>query len=251
MPKQIGNIKVKGLVDGLSYYQTKDGLMVRKNTSVNKERLMKDPAFARTRENLSEFGRAGSQGRLLRLAFRNAIREAKDSKVVSRLHKLLMQIIKSDPVMARGKRTAENGNLGLLQGFEFNVNGKLSVTAFFPYTTTFDRVTGLLELAIPDFVPLESIQAPTGTTHVKLLVNSAELDFMQNTFYSKFDKSSWIPWDGVQLPALTFGLQHQVNSTLPVAVVLGLAFGQEVNSEIYPLRSGNYNAAMVTDVLTI
>jgi hypothetical protein len=65
-------------------YKTKDGHLAREKGWCN--RIKNDPAFQRTRENGSEFGRAGKAGKTLRTALRTLLLNSSDGRVVSRLH---------------------------------------------------------------------------------------------------------------------------------------------------------------------
>ena len=57
MARQDSIIKLNGTIDGISFYKSKDGHLARKAGGVSKARIASDPAFIRTRENGSEFGR--------------------------------------------------------------------------------------------------------------------------------------------------------------------------------------------------
>src|ERR1043165_8873310 len=96
MAKQKGAHRILGTIGELTYYKSKDGYLVRESSPLNGSRIQSDPAFARTRENMSEFGRAGKTGKVLRNAIRSLLQNAKDSKVVSRLIKEMMRVIKAD-----------------------------------------------------------------------------------------------------------------------------------------------------------
>ena len=62
MAKQKGIIKLTGKIGDLSFYKSKDGYLAREKGGVDGERIKNDPAFARTRENGSEFGLAATAG---------------------------------------------------------------------------------------------------------------------------------------------------------------------------------------------
>ncbi|MCB4800342.1 hypothetical protein LG649_15955, partial [Tamlana sp. PT2-4] len=125
---------LKGTIGGISFYKTADGHLAREKGGVDANRIATDPAFQRTRENGSEFGRAGKGGKVLRNAIRVLLQNAKDKRVVSRLTKQLVAVTKTDTSNARGLRTVQDGNLDLLQDFEFNLNGKLGATLFASFT---------------------------------------------------------------------------------------------------------------------
>jgi len=90
MAKQTGLIKLKGKIGDLSFYKTKDGHLAREKGGVDAERIARDPAFIRTRENGAEFGSSASAGKLMRDALRPLIMRAADGRVTSRLTKVMM-----------------------------------------------------------------------------------------------------------------------------------------------------------------
>ena len=141
MARQTGIIKLKGTLGDISFYKTTDGHLARTKGGVDASRIANDPAFQRTRENGSEFGRAGKGGKLLRNAIRVLLQKSKDKRVTSRLTKDLVAIVKTDTTNERGLRTIQDGDLSLLENFEFNINGKLGTTLFAAFTNAFDRVS--------------------------------------------------------------------------------------------------------------
>ena len=63
MARQKGILKIKGTIGDITFYKTKDGYLVKEKSAVEGNRIASDPAFQRTRENNSEFGRAGKAGK--------------------------------------------------------------------------------------------------------------------------------------------------------------------------------------------
>jgi hypothetical protein len=55
---------LKGTIGDITFYKIKDGHLARKKGGIDASRIASDLAFQRTRENGSEFGRAGKQGKL-------------------------------------------------------------------------------------------------------------------------------------------------------------------------------------------
>ena len=242
MAKQTGIIKLKGTIGGISFYKTSDGHLAREKGGVDKKRIQNDPAFQRTRENGSEFGRAGKGGKVLRNAIRVLLQNAKDKRVVSRLTKTLVAITKTDTTNDRGLRTLQDGNLSLLENFEFNLNGKLGGTLFAAFTKAFDRVSGEATLNIAAFSPTIRIAAPTGTTHFKVVMAAAELDFVNETSTFENDATAILPYSAADTAPIVLTASITANSTLPVVQVLGIEFYQEVNGQMYALKNGAYNA---------
>ena len=245
MARQKGIIKLKGTIGDISFYKTVDGHLARESGGVDKARIMTDPAFQRTRENGAEFGRAGKGGKLIRNAFRILMQLAKDKRVTSRLTKDLVVVVQSDLVNDRGERTIQDGDLGLLTGFNFNIRGKLNSTLFAPFVTAFNRVTGEFTAVVNTFSPTVRIAAPGGTTHIRVVTGGAELDFVDETFVFEMDDSGILPYTPPNIPALNLLTALTPNSTLPVLGVVGVEFYQEVNGQMYPLKNGAFNSLAV------
>lgn len=250
MARQTGIIKLKGTIGDISFYKSSDGHLARAKGGVDANRIANDPAFQRTRENGSEFGRAGKGGKLLRNAIRILLQNAKDKRVVSRLTKTLVAITKTDTTNERGLRTLQDGNLSLLESFEFNLNGKLGTTLFAPFTKAFDRVSGDATLGLAPFSPTLRIAAPTGTTHFKVVMGAAELDFASETSVFESDETAILPYSAADTALIGLTASLTENSTLPVAQVLGIEFYQEVNGQMYELKNGAYNALSIVTVDT-
>jgi len=250
MAKQTGIIKLKGTIGGISFYKTSDGHLAREKGGVDANRIANDPAFVRTRENGSEFGRAGKGGKVLRNAIRILLQNAKDKRVVSRLTKDLLAIIKTDTTNERGLRTLTDGDFNILLGFEFNLNGKLGTTLFAPYVNAFDRVSGDATLNLDPFSPTLRIAAPTGTTHFKVVMGAAELDFANEASIFESDETAIVPYTSADTAAIALTASLTANSTVDVVQVLGIEFYQEVNGQMYELKNGAYNALSVVTVDT-
>ncbi|ETN94001.1 hypothetical protein [Zhouia amylolytica] len=248
MAKQKGIIKLRGTLGDISFYKTQDGHMAREKGEIDKSRIENDPRFRRTRENGSEFGRAGKTGKLLRDSLRILILNASDSRVVSRLLKEIMAVIKTDLINPRGERTVINGSLNLLQGFEFNNDAVLSQTFYAPYSKAFDRTTGVVTMNVEAFTPMVHVKAPAGTTHFKIVSGSALIDFKNNSFEMAQNSTDYIVWNGTEQAAMDIGHTLTANSDLPLFTVLGVNFYQIVNGVNYPLNNGSFNALTLVQV---
>ena len=248
MAKQKGIIKLDGTIGGITFYKSQDGYLAREKGGIPADRIANDPAFQRTRENGAEFGRAGKAGKILRNSIRAMLQNASDSRMVSRLTQKLIIVIQEDITNPRGKRNVIDGEAELLQGFEFNINGKLGSTLYAPYTTSIDRVTGTLDANIPAFVPQNMLAAPGGTTHFKIVSAGAEIDFENETFVMSSDASAVLPWDTTATAVLSLSNTVTANSAHPLFLVLGIEFYQEVNGQMYPLKNGSYNALALVKV---
>jgi hypothetical protein len=248
MAKQSGIIKLEGTIGDVTFYKSKDGLLARSKGGVDASRIQSDESFQRTRENNSEFGRAGSAGKLLRLAFRNYLQNAADSKMVSRLTKSMMEVVKADSTSIRGNRNVLDGELELLQGFDFNIEGKLSSTLYMAYTTTIDRVAGTFTVSVPAFTPTNAISAPSGATHARFIIAGADINFEANTFEIVTAQSADISLSDAQVAGSDLSGALHANSTNPLFLVLGVEFYQQVNGVNYALKGGKANALCLVKV---
>ena len=248
MGRQKGILQFQGSVGALTFYKGKDGFMVREKGGIDAKRFATDPSFQRTRENGSEFGRAAKAGKLLRTAFRGQIQNAMDSMVVGRLTQQMMAVLQEDKVSTRGQRNVIDGEAALLQGFEFNVDGKLTTSLFANYEATIDRVTGDCNVNLPSFIPSQLIAATGGTTHYKIISAAAAIDFENEAFVVDNKESVLLPWDNTASAIINLNNSVGANSTHPIFLVLGISFFQEVNGMQYPLKNGAFNPLAIVKV---
>ncbi len=248
MARQKGIIKLDGTIGGITFYKSQDGYLAREKGGVSADRIANDPNFQRTRENGEEFGRAGKAGKLLRNAIRAMLQNASDSRMVSRLTKKMVEVIQEDITNTRGQRNVIDGEAELLEGFEFNISGKLGTTLYAPFTATIDRVAGTLTASIPSFVPINMLAAPGGSTHFKIVSSGAEVDFENETFVMDSQATAILPWDPTATAVINLINTVTANSTKPLFLALGIEFYQEVNGQMYPLKNGAYNALSLVKV---
>jgi hypothetical protein len=248
MARQRGIIKLKGTIGDITFYKTKDGHLAKEKSAIEASRIANDPAFQRTRENGSEFGRAGKAGKLLRTAFRPLLLRTSDSRMVSRLTQRMVKVIQADQVSERGLRNVIDGEAELLLGFEFNINGKLGNCLYAPYTTTIDRVNGSLLVDLEPFIPANMIAAPSGTTHFKIISAGAEVDFENETFVVSNSETAILPWNSVATAPINQENSVTADSTKPLFLILGIEFFQELNGFMYPLKNGAFNPVTIVKV---
>jgi hypothetical protein len=248
MARQKGIIKLKGTIGDITFYKTKDGHLAREKGGIDAGRIKSDPAFQRTRENGSEFGRAGKAGKTLRTALRTLLVNSADGRMVSRLTQAMVKVIQADVTNDRGLRNVIDGEAELLAGFEFNIGGKLGTTLFAPFVGTIDRASGDITVDIAPFVPLNMIAAPSGTTHYKIISAGAEIDFEAEIFTVANSETAILPWDANPTVDINHVNAVTANSTKPLFLALGVEFYQEMNGKMYSLKNGAYNPLSLVQV---
>lgn len=241
MAKQRGIIKLEGTIGDITFFKSGDGYMARENAPVSASRIATDPAFERTRENNSEFSRAAGAGKLLRDAIHGLLKDAKDRHTTPRLLKEMMNVLHTDENSVRGERRVDWGNLELLQGFEFNNAALLSNTLFAAYTAAINRAAGTLVVDIPSFVPSNSITAPAGSTHFRLVSCGLEVSFADGFTVADVQSTDALTWNGIATAAISMASKVTANSTQALFLLFGIQFMQVVNGIAYPLKSSAFN----------
>jgi hypothetical protein len=252
MARQKGLLRFKGTLDGLTFYKTKDGSLVRTKGGVEKDRIMNDPKFIRTRENMEEFSSSAASGKLLRKTTRTLMMNAKDGNVTSRLTKIMSQIKNMDTVSVRGKRNVGIGitnpnALLLLKGFDYNNLSPLSTVLFAPYVLT--PATGQID--INPFTPINDVMFDNAATHISFRGAFAIIDFANNEADIQYSPIVNLPIDGTMTPVTLTPI------ALPVVpggggnkvYFLQIQFFQEVNGVQYTLKNGSYNVLNLIEIM--
>ncbi len=241
MARLKGILPIEGTVGDMTFVKTEDGIILKNKGGVDKSRIETDPAYARLRDHMKEFTGAGKASKLIFRALKSSMYKAADSKVFSRLQKLMMKVVNTDPTNTFGNRNIEDGDLTLLTGFEFNRHSMLDSTFFAPYTTNIDRVTGEAEVVLPAFVPEGSVYMPQGSTHFRVIATGAEIDFAAGTFIVDSEVTAYLPYNNVATAPITLTCALTANTTKRIFLSVGIEFAKEVNGQKYPFNNGSFN----------
>lgn len=249
MAKLKSLIKIEGTLEDLTFYRGRDGYLVRTKGGISKSRMAKDPAFARTRENGSEFGMAATSGKLLRRAILDLMVDAKDGLVTSRLTRVMTLVKNEDAISPRGERnvaigiTTPQGQLAL-KGFNFNNRAIMSAVVL--SDINLDTATG--EIVITDLTPAQKMYAPEGATHVSLISGFLNLDFATGIKDLRLSPITNLPINNTTA-TVTLTPSAVPTGTGAQCYFLKVAFYQEVNGIQYPLNNGAYNALQLLEAL--
>jgi len=209
------------------------------------QRIANDNNYARTRENMAEFGRSVKAGSLLTDAFGEFTAEYSDNKVGNRLTTQFSKIINADATNPRGSRTIIDGDLQLLKGFEFNDRSKVSRILKFNPTTTVDRAAGTMSINVPQFSPRRKIKWSRGATHFSLIAYAVEIDFVAGSYVDSMTISPEMELESASQDALTLSCNIPANSTGILIMALGARFFQYVNGELNDLFKLSHNALSI------
>jgi len=258
MAKNNSFIRLEGTLDGLTFYRKDGENFVKTKSSVSKNRIMNDPAFRRTRENMQEFSGAARAGKAFRSAFGSVIKLMGDTYISGRLTALMKRINRLGTGV-RGERVIDvTANPILLEHFEFNKLQPFSATFFATYDPpTLNVNRDAATWVVPDFDTDTFINTPEGATHFKLLLSfgllsnynynralegyepdAPEEDSLGTTAYS-----AAIPIGGMVGAATTLdadlGIGTPVSLDIASIAAIGIVFYQEINTELYELAQGN------------
>ncbi|PNQ72845.1 hypothetical protein C1T31_10090 [Hanstruepera neustonica] len=247
-------IRLEGSLDGLTFYRKDGESFVKTQSRVSRNRIMNDPAYKRTRENMQEFGGAAKAGKAFREAFAGLSQTIGDTYLSARLSGLLKRIIKLG-AGDRGERELDLASYHeQFRGFEFNPNKQFDSVFFAPLTgPTINATRDVVDLTVPDFNTDAFINAPEGATHFSLILATG---YVSNygfvpvlTAYEPVDEtvnargsvttSSAIALGGMVGSATTLQVDMSALGAIPVEVAvfvgLGIVFYQEVNGNMYAL----------------
>ena len=257
MGRQVGLIKVKGNIGGVSFYKSNGEDLARVANGPSKDKIQNDDNFVRTRENNSEFGGSATIAKSLRLALATSVQTMADNRLTSRLTALFKDIL-SRSTGTRGQRPiVVSTNRTLLENLEFNKNLSFAsvFNAPFTFTNNTQRTQGTVTIAA--FAPQTFVHAPAGATHFRLIAALGVVsDFTFNATTGKFEATD--PALNT-LGAVTYGAITALNSAAPVNFslvtalpgtptmtatanvmqCLGIEFYQRVGTVDYLLAQGN------------
>lgn len=246
--KQRGDRQLKGSVGQTTYKRTKDGFLAHQKAEGVGDKIRTHKNFQRVRENISEFSRAGLAARFLRDALRTQVQLSADVSATARLLTLMLKIVKSDPINDRGERRAMNGELALLENFDFNVLAPLNVVLQVPVNTTVNRITGLIKIEIPAFIAEQKLGVPKGADHFKINAAAVEINFDSGEFKGVKAFTQHLPWTNTETGAITLEMNMDAEIKNPLVLAMGVEYNQVVNGKYYPIYSKEFNGLRLVKV---
>jgi hypothetical protein len=258
MAKNRSYLKFEGTLDGLTFYDQKGQSLVKTKTSVNKSRIMNDPKFKTTRQNMTEFGGCAQAGKAFRKAFGGMIGVMGDSYISARVSALMKQVNLNTPGL-RGRRNIDlAANSDLLIDFPFNPVDSLDAVLRAPYNIpTLNGDRDVATWIVPDFNTDSFLKSPEGATHFQLILALgivSNYEYIASTGkYKPVEKdyngigtvaySPYIPIGGMVGADTTITADLTIGAPIPATVVsiaaIGISFFQEVDGVQNQLSSSN------------
>jgi hypothetical protein len=245
MPRQKSVLKLQGTLDGLTYYQSEGKHLVRRKSSLDRNRVLTDPKFGRTRENFQEFQHVSTSGKMIRQALQQSFSTVASPRIHLLMNSLLSRIIKLDTVNERGQRTIAEG-LATPEGrallTKFSLNHQVPFDQIVRVNPTVDPTTGII--TINGLVPLEMIAAPPGATHVGFQSEWTRLDLATGAFDTVVTTATPVPLD-TSLHNIILQRTAAPQGSGLVLIAFTVRFFQSLNDNLYPLNDGSYQTGTI------
>jgi hypothetical protein len=257
MGRQYGPVHLSGQFGDMQYSIDEGQGKAKLVQTVSKERILTDPNYALTRQNMSEFKAAVFAAKALRMCFGPAAARFAERYLTGRLNKLMRSVI-SRGVGNAGERSFEVlPNLHLFQNLQLDrkepFEGRFRER--FVVTPDVDRHTATVDIA--DFDTEFGLLTPQGATHFRLFLSVGALSDLS---YSVTDQvyevvspdvsqlngiaaSSYLPIGGMMGSSLQLVASLPGTPILPVTaglvVCLGVEFYRKINGNYGRMASGN------------
>jgi len=143
---------------GITIYTNKNGQVITRAKPGPNKKMKTHPQYQMVRENGAAFGTASSIGARIRCIFRSWVKIAGDPTITNRLTKALMQVLKSVHHADSMKPKLADGNLSLLEGFQFNERTGIHRLFTGPYSVSVTQDNRQVRFFIPSFIPRTSVE---------------------------------------------------------------------------------------------
>lgn len=258
MAKNNSFIRIEGTLDGLTFYRKNGESLIKTKNRLSRNRIMNDPAYKRTRENMREFGGSAICGKSFRESFAGIVRLVADAFISSRVTGLMRTVIASGAGLRGERAISLVDHLETFVGFNFNVkkpfDSHFNAPAPAPVLNA-NRDT--LTWNVPDFNTDTYVLRPEGATHFKLalaagFVSNYEWDPASKTYVPVEVSPNGIGGVVYSAPIALGGmvgaaidLEVDLSALGPVPVTtavfggIAIVFYQMVNGELYELAQGH------------
>lgn len=163
---RIGNLTYR-VINGVNVIQSRPGPNLMKQTSA-------------TQSSSTDFSVASNRAKIIRTILYPMIKDHFDRQMVNRFNALMGDVIRSNEDLAPGQRDLGDGQLSLLNGFDFNVRSPFANYFKLDFVQQFSPWG--LRLTLPAFNPNAMVNFPQGATGCNLRVLVSALDLDQNKY---------------------------------------------------------------------
>jgi hypothetical protein len=170
MAIQTGAIKYRGSFKSIRNYMNlhDPNTYAGEKGGANRDLIMNNPAFARTRENMNEFKGCGIAVKAIRRGLLNLLPEQTDKLFTARLMSVVKEICRRDPDGIRGKRAIIiSGQRPFLSSIVFNVLEDIAEVLGYQFVVEhpITRIEATLNLTA---LTIKPVYIPKGATHYRV-----------------------------------------------------------------------------------
>ena len=251
-------VKLEGTLDGLTFYNKDGKNFVKTKSKVSRKRIMNDPAYRRTRENMKEFGGAAKIGKAFRDGFAGLVSVMGDTYLSARVN-AIMKRINSLGAGLRGERDFDIiSHREQFANFEFDNTTAFDTIFYAPFDVpSITASRDVIQWDIPDFDTDSFVRVPEGATHFKLVLGGSYVNsYAYNNATKNYEPtddavngrgnslySAAISIGGPVGAATNLTLDLSSLGAIPASsalfVGIGIVFYQDVNGSLYALAQDN------------
>ena len=210
--------------------------------------MLANPGSKMTFQNANEFKEVVSAGALIRQPIKGILKEVKSKTHHNRLVKTMRAALTTDSVSLRGERTLQNADLSDLKGYNFNESALLDSCLLAPHISNFDAVAATNTIAIDAFVPVESLKAPAGATHFKIITAASEINFIEATNETSIEETEMTPIDENVFSGINHVHALRGKTDKKVLSFIAVKYYQYLNGEYNIMKNNEFNAMSIVDV---
>lgn len=237
MARIISGFEFTGKLGNISAYRLKDsGIIVMRTTGgASRKKVLKDPAYARTRENASEFGRCAKAAKGIRKSI-EAVRHLADYNFTSDLISLCKKIQLMDSVNVRGEREVDlPAHAHFFSGFQLNHKYPFDSIVRSSVSYGIDRNTKTATIEIPSLLPGVNLQLPWPVPKYRIIVSLglAPVEYLQSVWDGRPElrnvstNTEWLP-SNQPFVGQAFSLQHNSSDIDGCAITLAIGIEMEI-----------------------
>ena len=248
MAVQSGPNLFRGKLGGVTGYLRNNKFMLRRNSSLCLEQMLRSPRSANTFKNALEMGEAISGGSLIRQDLRGLLRSGKDAQHHNRLSGLLRRAINTDPVNRKGERNLQYSDLSSLKGYNFSLTGLLNSCYKGSYKALINRRAGVASLKLSDFVASRHLKRPAGATHFEVISICSVIDFEAFTNNTSINKTSLLRVGDSSVSNIELLHSFKKKTTDKILLMMGIRYYEEVNGEMCLVKAREFSPLSIVEV---
>jgi hypothetical protein len=256
MAKNTGLIQFQGTINNVTGYRRNGKYILSMKSNLNKERILNDEKFQRTRENMQEFAGAAQTAKALRIGLAGLTRILADNSLSTRLTGIIRKDVQNrDTTSDRGVRRVDLATYGsVLKGFNLHRENIFSSLFRAPYSATAPATGKGAKITFAAFEAANVVRAPKGATHFRLvgaavLVGNRSFDELTNSWTSEngddgaagIERSDYLSvMEDIPQTELDVSIAGVTDTDGgAVIVVAGIEFYQQIGTKYYLLRDTN------------